>query len=187
VDGKRSQRSIGAGLMLMVIAVLATIGTVAIGISYRNNEQRAARYAADPSCQSSLVVRSPAAPVGLCTTELATITALWLHRNRGTRYYRLAMLTTSRVIDSLDLKGENDKAVWNAARVGSSITVQRFAYPATERRRVTLVAVNGLNAQTAWNPAWQEKNAKVGMWFCGIAALLSMAGLLLVRARRATT
>jgi hypothetical protein len=155
--------------MLAVIALLATIGAVAAGIAYRKNMSRAARYAADPSCQSSLIVAQ-----GSCTTEPATITAQWIKKNRGSRYYRLAMRTTGS-IDSVELKGANDKAVWNASPVGSLITAQRFAYPETERPRVTLIAVNSLSALTAWNPAWQEKNTKVGMWFLGIIALLSSA------------
>lgn len=184
VDGKPPRRSAGAGPILAIIALLATIGTVAAAIAYRRNVARAARYAVDPSCQAPLVVGSPSAPNALCTTEPATITAQWVHRNRGSRYYRLAMHSDGRAIDSVEVKGANAKAIWNALPVGSAVTVQRFTDVKPDQRRVTLVTTGGLSALTAWNPAWQEKNTKTGMWFLGIIALLSAAALVRLRARR---
>lgn len=183
--GRPRRRNAGAIPILAVCAVLATVGAVAAGIAHRNNTERAAQYAADPSCRASLGMKPSSAAVdGRCTIEFATVTVRYVHTYRRSRSYRLGLETSDGAVDSIELKGPDDKVIWDASPVRSAIVVQRFTDRGPGKRHVTLVTSNGLQARTAWNPAWQTMNTEIGMWFLGMAALVCTLALLWLRARR---
>lgn len=181
------RRAANAAPFLAIIAVLASAGAIAAGMSRQHNAMRAARYASDPSCRTSLFQNSSNSPKGLCSSESATVAARWVHSYRGSHYYRLALRASDGIVDSIEAKGRNDKAIWIAAPVGAAVTVRRFTENGLTKRHVTLVAAGGLDAQTQWNPAWEANDAELGGWFLAIVALLSTAGLVWTRARHVRT
>ena len=166
--GGARQRGNGATLLLAICAVLATIGAAAAEVARRHNVARAAAYAGDASCGALAV----AAPGGLCTTELAVVTGHYVHTYRSSHYYRLVLRTADGAADSIELKGTPHKSLWDASPIGSRLSVQRFAGDGPAKRHVTLVRAIGLEARTEWNPAWQQGNTEVGVWFLGGLAVV---------------
>ena len=179
-----ARTSSGAVPMLAVVAVLATAGAIAAGIGYRHNSHRAARYAADSGCTAPAEVTPPTSSNGLCATESATVEARWIHTYRSSHYYRLAVRSADGVVDSIELHGSNDKAIWMATPIGSAVMVRRFSEEASPKQHVTLVATKGLVAQTLWDPEWENRDREFGIWFLSIVAVVCSAGLYRIRARR---
>ena len=180
----RSRPTAGAGPILLVIAVLATIGTFAALLAHHNNAARVAAFRADPTCRQDRLSVAPGAPVMSCTIATATIASRWIHRYKGSRYYRLAVQPAGGGTDSVELKGSRDKSVWNLATPGSVATVTLFTESPTARRRVTRVTTSTLTAITSWNPEWRDTDSQLGVWFLGITAAACMMALAWIRWRR---
>jgi hypothetical protein len=175
----------GPTILLAMCAVLSAGGTAFAAIAARQNAHRAERYAADPVCHvAPSLGQLDTLPPSPCMVAVAMVTAQYVHTNRGARYYRLALRTADGVVDSIEAKGANDKAIWGALPVGSRVAVQRFLDDGARLPHVTIVAVNGLSARTEWNPAWQAGNTQFGVWFMGIATLVCGIALVWVRRRR---
>ena len=173
--------------MLVVVAVLSAGGAIAAAISYRHNDPRAERYAADSTCQAPPQARPSAALVGLCTTEFATIVSRWIHTYKSSHYYRLGLQSADGVVDSVELEGPYSKTLWNGASLGSSVVVRRFAEDAPPARHVTLVASGGLAARTLWNPEWEKGDRVFGVWFLSTVFAACVAALVWIRAHRPAT
>ena len=184
VGSVRRRRPRGAIPIVAVIAVLSTAGAIGAEIAHRNNAARASRYAQDPSCRASLVTTgNTISSRASCTGEDATVTAQYIHSYRSSHYYRLGLRTADGMIDSVEMTGPAAVALWRALPVGSVATVQRFAHDAASTRHVTLVRVGALEGRTEWNPAWQEGNTLLGVWFLGLIAMASCITLW-IHARR---
>ena len=180
----RSRTAVGSGPILLVIAVLATVGTLAALLAHRNNAARLAAFRGDPTCTQGGLSAVPGAPGRSCSIVTATIASRWIHRYKGSRYYRLAVQPAGGGTDSVELKGPTDKSVWNMATPASVATVTLFTESPTARRRVTRVSTSTLTAITSWNPEWRDTDSEFGVWFLGITALACTVALLRIRSRR---
>ena len=171
------RRSVGAGPILRVIAVLSTTAAIAAWISGNRNAARAARYSEDPGCQSSLAEMRAAASTSACSVEPATVIDRYIHTYKGSHYYRYVMRTADGVADTVELQGTATKTLWDALPIGAIVPVQRYTDTAPGKRHVTALAAQGRAAQTWWNPAWLQRDRTLGTWFFGITAALSVLAL----------
>lgn len=199
VRGARSaRRPDNLAPILVILAVLCAAGAVASAVAHRHNQARLARYRDDPACAAppagarggslhAAPLVAPATPAqgAACTVERARVAGRWIHYLRSTPTYRLAIRTAEGIVDTVELEDTGDRDVWDAAPEGSALVVQRFAESGSARPpHVTVVSVGDRATRTAWNPAWREDDAEVGIVFLSIGCVGALVALRYVRRRR---
>ena len=176
IDDRSRKRSAGASTLLAIITLLSTLGAIAAWIGNRDNASRAERYATDASCHGSSMPGLRAD--GACSLDSATVTGRYIHTYKGSHTYWLTVRTSRGIVDSIVPKGTAQRSFWEAASPGASLVAQLFNEKNGGRPHVTLVALDGREMPTEWNPGFQAHNTAFGVWFLSIVAVLS--GLMLV-------
>jgi hypothetical protein len=170
-------------MLLAILAALAALGAVAADIVHRSNVARVAHYQDDALCWAPL-----SAPIEVkgspCRVETAEVTARWIALDHGTTSMHLAIRTTDGLADSVELKGADNRDLWDGSVVGTSLLVQRFKEPFARRHHVTVVQNNGLVSRTQWNPTWRVDDAALGTTVCAVIAVAALIALLGMRVRR---
>jgi len=101
--------------------------------------------------------------------------------------YNVAVRTSDGFVDSVELKGTDARALWDATPIGASVLVQRLTE--STRSHVTVVEKDGLVSRTEWNPAWRQDDAMVGVVFLSAVAAIAIIALIvgLAKARPDTS